>query len=245
LAGSSLDDIIFGSGDGAFLLLVFALAYSPASARYALNTVYCTLFAPLRCEGEAMMTWNWLWSVVSSIRPEHMVIASTALVLLTWLVLSKLRKSQRNRLQQQIGLPGQVIYADQGRHGRKFISRRYGIVAKPDFIVRLDSGENAIVEYKSRSNGALYGSDIAQVKASALAAREKMPIQKAFVLSGQRLHSIALKANSDELFEEVRALVEYAQRAASGEIIQVFCKNPRQCTTCAQKSNCQKPTKGR
>lgn len=188
-----------------------------------------------------MMTLLGVWNTLASLRPEHLLIASSVLVLLTWYAITKLRTSQRKRLQQQIGLPGQIIYADQGRHGRKFISRRYGIVAKPDFIVRLDSGENAIVEYKSRSNGALYNSDIAQVKASALAAREKMPIEKAYVLSGTRLHPVPLARDSKLLYQEIEELVEHARLAASGVIVQAFCKNPRQCQTCAQKPHCQKP----
>lgn len=188
-----------------------------------------------------MMIFQSAWQLLSSIRPEHMLLASTSLVLLTWFVIAKVRGAQRKRVQQQIGLPGQVIYADQGRYGRKFISRRYGIVAKPDFIVRLDDGEHAIVEYKSRSSGALYKSDIAQVKASALAAREKMPIQKAFVLSGTRLHSIPLAKDSRELFREIEDLVIHARSASAGLIVHEFCNNPKQCATCAQRPQCQSP----
>jgi CRISPR/Cas system-associated exonuclease Cas4 (RecB family) len=167
--------------------------------------------------------------------PQVLLLGAACLLVLTALVVRSVRRGQRDVLLDRMGLSGVITYADQGKKGSYFISKRYGIVAKPDFIVQLSTGENAIVEFKSRANGRLYGSDIAQVKASALAVREKMPIQRAYVMAGTRRHEIYLAKNDETLFSEIQKEVEYTRRAAQGELIMEFTKNPQQCAHCTQK----------
>lgn len=174
--------------------------------------------------------------------PQVLLAAAAILLVITIFVIRGVRRGQRNALLDRMGLDGVVVYADEGKKGRYFISKRYGIVAKPDFIVQLRTGENAIVEFKSRANGRLYGSDIAQVKASALAVREKMPIQRAYVMAGTQRHEIRLAKNDNALFEEIQKEVEHARQAVKGQLVMEFAKNPQQCSSCDQRGHCQKPS---
>lgn len=100
-----------------------------------------------------------------------------------------------HRTSSPLRVKGKIIYADQGRKSKLFINRKYGITAKPDFIITTPNGENMMVEYKSRT-GRVYQSDIVQLLASVLAARSEMPIHRAVVVTKGTRREIEL--GSDE-----------------------------------------------
>lgn len=144
-----------------------------------------------------------------------------------------------NKQGSPIGVAGDLVYADQGRNSTLFVSDRYGIKAKPDFIIRLPNGNNAIAEYKSRSNN-VYQSDIVQVKASALAVRAHMPLQQAFVVLKNRRQEIPLPKDDEELYREIECHVKWAREIKTQKaLIMVGCKNRNQCNNCSIRHNCQ------
>lgn len=171
------------------------------------------------------------------------IAAVLGLVLFTLFLLAK-RSSQRSRLMQMMGLEGTIIFADQGRRGRYFITKTYGIIAKPDFIVKLKTGEIAVVEYKNRKNNRLYESDKAQVKATTLAVRSKMRVDKAYVLAGKKLHQVLIPKDDAKLFEQIAGLVEYAKRAKSGELIKIYTEQVYFCKSCSVRSICLRKRSG-
>lgn len=152
-----------------------------------------------------------------------------------WVVSRRLvRKGSVNPL----GVDGELIYADKGRASKLFVNPEYGISAKPDFIFRTKDGKNLMVEYKSRSGG-VYKSDIVQLKASVLAARHSMPIDRAMVVT-KGTRQIVPIGSSAEIFKEIATFVDMARRARRGEIIRVFSDNPNMCRRCSVAKNCQR-----
>lgn len=183
-----------------------------------------------------MMTW--LSLVSDSVLMVIALFIFGAILVCTSKLISAVRV---RRVRKHLGLEGEVVYADKGSRTKPMLSKKYGIVAKPDFVVRLLTGEYAVVEYKSRENGRLYESDIAQVKASVLAAREKYPISLAYVISGKRHHKIAISKNSDEIYDEIHYLAEYVRKASKCRLVHVFTAYPAKCGSCASKNECRKP----
>lgn len=178
--------------------------------------------------------------ILVDVHPYLFILASGAALCLTVIGLRIQRKRQRQIISARIGLDGQVIYADQGKRSKAFVTKRFGIIAKPDFIVKLRSGEKAVIEYKSRESGRLYLSDTIQVKATVLAARDKHDIKKAFVMAGNKLHEIVVSQDSESLYRDIEQYADYARRAKSGEIITVYTDKPWQCKQCSVKSRCLK-----
>lgn len=139
-----------------------------------------------------------------------------------------------------LGIEGDLLFADQGRKSKAFVSKKYGIRAKPDFLIRLKDGRVALVEYKSRSNGRIYESDLVQAKASVLAARVAYPVEVMFIKTPTRLQQVPIPRDSDALYREVEQYAELARRAVKGELIRIFSSNTYQCETCSVKAHCQR-----
>lgn len=156
-------------------------------------------------------------------------------------IASGISRRRRAALRAHLGFDGEVVYADAGRHTKSFVSDTYGIVAKPDFILKLDGGVMAVVEYKSRANGRLYASDIAQVKATVIAARETYDVTQAYVIAGETRHEIDVNKTSAALYREIEALAKHARAANAGEIVEVYAAHPSLCKGCAVKGSCKKP----
>jgi CRISPR/Cas system-associated exonuclease Cas4 (RecB family) len=138
-----------------------------------------------------------------------------------------------------LGIKGKLLYADLGRKSKLFTSYRYRIKAKPDFIIQLLNGENAIAEYKDR-NGPAYCSDIAQVKASALAVREEIPLQHGFVVTRNGRYPVPLHPDSEQLHSEIAEYIELARRVKGKQLILQYAANPRQCPNCSLRHGCHK-----
>lgn len=143
-----------------------------------------------------------------------------------------------HRTSSPLGVKGKIIYADQGRKSKLFINRKYGITAKPDFIITTPNGENMMVEYKSRT-GRVYQSDIVQLLASVLAARSEMPNHRAVVVTKGTRREIEL-GSDEHIFREISKFVLLARRAQEGEIIKIFSSHPGVCRTCSVANSCQR-----
>lgn len=139
-----------------------------------------------------------------------------------------------------LGVEGELLYADQGRNSKTFISKKYGVGAKPDFLIRLKNGKVALVEYKNRDNVNIYESDIVQAKVSALAARDTYPVEVVFIKTKRRLQEIPLPKSNDALYKEVELYVMYARLANKGKMLYEYTDNLNQCGTCSMRTHCQR-----
>lgn len=139
----------------------------------------------------------------------------------------------------QIPSDWKLLYADKGRRSKLYTSQEFGINAKPDFIFQLPSGENAIVEYKNRVSR-VYSSDVQQVKASALAVRASIPLQRGFVLTKQGLQEIPLASDNQALYSQIEPYVKLARDIKYRKVmVMAGCNNPRQCINCSFRPGCQ------
>lgn len=160
------------------------------------------------------------------------------MLLIGLLILAFLAWRWSKRRGSPLGIPGKLLYADGGRRSRLYSSKRYRINAKPDFIIRLPSGENAIAEYKDRANR-VYESDIVQVLSSVLAVREHMPLQRAYVVTRNGKQEIPLPADNDEIYRRIERNVTWARQVKKKELIMVGCRNKGACHKCSLKHACE------
>lgn len=149
-------------------------------------------------------------------------------------------KKKMRAVEQHLGLYGLVVYADSGPESRAFISKKYGVLGKPDFIVKLATGEYVVVEYKHRASGRLYDSDVAQVKATVLAVRSRYKVTRAFVLAGSSRHEIDIQVKDAALYKEIKQEVEQVKRAMKGEVLPVYTDKTVRCGSCHNARNCSK-----
>lgn len=149
-----------------------------------------------------------------------------------------LARRRSHRPGSPLGIEGKIVYADQGRKSKLFINKKYGITAKPDFIIATQNGQNVMVEYKSRA-GRVYQSDIVQLLASVLAARSEMPIHRAVVVTKGTRREVVLGSN-EQIFKEISKFVLLARRAQEGEIIKIFSSHPGVCRSCSVAHSCQR-----
>ncbi|MDX7766850.1 CRISPR-associated protein Cas4 [Aeromonas caviae] len=149
-----------------------------------------------------------------------------------------LARRRSHRLGSPLGIEGKIVYADQGRKSKLFINKKYGITAKPDFIIATQNGQNVMVEYKSRA-GRVYQSDIVQLLASVLAARSEMPIHRAVVVTKGTRREVVL-GSDEQIFKEISKFVLLARRAQEGEIIKIFSSHPGVCRSCSVAHSCQR-----
>jgi CRISPR/Cas system-associated exonuclease Cas4 (RecB family) len=164
-------------------------------------------------------------------------VTTLVLVLIVITVIYVLRR-QSVKKPSPLGIDGEVIYADKGRNSHRFVNHKYGISAKPDFIIRTANAENVMVEYKSRMNR-IYLSDIVQLKASVLAARAHMPIHRAVIVTKGDRQNITLGSDA-QLYSEIAQYVELARRAQGGEIIKIFAAHKGICRSCSVAHSCQR-----
>ena len=150
--------------------------------------------------------------------------------------------SAKNK-ESDLGIPGSLLYADHGRNSKLFVSNRFNVSAKPDFIFRLPDGDNAIVEYKDRAYR-VYESDIVQVRVSALAVRDSMPLTKAFVVTKGGRQEVFLPKSDNELHDLVSGYIEMARQVKSKKLVCVFNSTPARCTSCSVKHDCMKDKGG-
>ncbi|MHD0644301.1 PD-(D/E)XK nuclease family protein [Pseudomonas aeruginosa] len=168
-------------------------------------------------------------------------IAIPVAMFILFLVLRKLLRRGSPEVQERFGLDGWITYTDESESAHVFVNKRYGIKAKPDFLVKLRRGGYAVVEFKNRSSGRLFASDIAQVKATVLAVRTQYPVKQAYVIAGTTRHVIDVEKGSAALYKEIRTEVEQAKRVERGETLFIFPKSTVVCKGCSQRANCKNP----
>lgn len=95
-----------------------------------------------------------------------------------------------------------------------------------------------MVEYKSRK-GKIYPSDIAQLKASVIAARSRYNITKAYVSTDGEIKEVNVNKSNTVLFEEIKEAYELTVAIVSGKTVTVCYKSKYKCPTCSMRAHCE------
>ena len=82
----------------------------------------------------------------------------------------------------QFGFSGKLVYVDDSPSSKVFVSRKYQIASKPDFIYQIGFNKYALVEYKSRQGG-VRTSDEQQAFAAVITARSEFNIVKMYIIT--------------------------------------------------------------
>lgn len=138
----------------------------------------------------------------------------------------------------KFGFKGKLVYADQGIRSKTFINKLFGIAAKPDFIFKIGKDSYKAVEYKGR-NGKVYNSDIAQTKASVIAARSKYNITHAVVHTDSCSQEIDVNKPSKEIYSEIKELVDMTRDIKSKKVVTTCFPNKFKCRSCSMLSHCK------
>ena len=136
----------------------------------------------------------------------------------------------------EFGFRGRLIYADV-KGSSVFVNHAYKVIAKPDFVFRLNNGKYVVLELKSRLLEVL-DSDIAQLEIGILAVRSKFPVKAAAVVLGDG--SITwietAKCSSPKLFKRNRKEINIVKKIKSGQ--KMTPQKSERCIKCVKKKDC-------
>lgn len=149
------------------------------------------------------------------------------------------------RTQQQTGLPvGEVIYSDTGAWQKveePLISRRYGLVGKPDYLVQVTEQRQRIlipVEVKSRKRPpALYENHVLQLATYCLLVEEKFKITPPYGLLHYADATLKI-AFTDQLRDQVIAAADAIRQARSAHQVLRSHQDPGRCQHCGYLHAC-------
>lgn len=136
-----------------------------------------------------------------------------------------------------LGIPGTIIWTDQGRRTKPFFYRKFGVFGKPDLICRKGNTVLA-VEYKSRHRP-VYESDIAQALCAALAARgDGYNVTRALIKTSTTERYIDLPRSDQDLYQTIKVYIDLAADAKDGKKMMAT-PNTRKCRACAFRNGCR------
>lgn len=159
------------------------------------------------------------------------------LTLVVALVLFLAARAQRART----GLPwgARIIYTDTGawqKVERPLVSRRYGLIGKPDYIVTQHSATIPVEVKPTRRARVPYDSDVWQLAAYALLIEENVaPVQVGWLKYREQVFQVpitpALRARLDTVLADMRRDLRARDVARSHT-------EPRRCRACGFRAEC-------
>ncbi len=151
-------------------------------------------------------------------------------------VLAIVWRQRRHSFVDELGIEGDLIWIDEGRHTKPFFNAPFKVFGKPDAMYRTRAGVLA-VEYKSRS-GPIFISDVTQAKCAALAARGAgYKITEVLVKTAAIQKRFTLPCSDHDLYREIEKAVVIARRAKNGDAVPSLPEH-RKCQACAYKRDC-------
>lgn len=141
----------------------------------------------------------------------------------------------------RFGFKGKIVYIDTKENNKSLISNKYQLLAKPDFIFQEPNGNCVLVEYKSRSSG-IYNSDVKQVYASAICARENgYKVVRAIVATKTKNYDVDLNSSNKQLYSLINSEVEFIRSVIEKRVISAPVYSFQvKCRSCGFKSTCFK-----
>lgn len=154
-----------------------------------------------------------------------------------------LRLAQRTR--QQTGLPvGEVIYSDTGAWQKvedPLLSRRYGLVGKPDYLVQVTENGQAItipVEVKSHKRPAVvYENHTLQLATYCLLVEEKFKTTPPYGILHYANATLKIEF-TEQLRYQVLAAAEAIRRARTAPDVARSHTDPKRCQHCGYSHAC-------
>lgn len=157
-------------------------------------------------------------------------LVSVSFVCIVIYLVIKARKKKKRDLK--------ILYLDEGRKTPVLYSKTYDLSGKPDAIVQDAFGVVAVVEYKSRAKR-IYESDIVQVKAAALVAREnRFPIKYAIIKTKQDEKRIDLPKSNAALYKQLIPFISLVKEARRGKSVPAN-PNKYKCNACGYRYTCK------
>lgn len=136
------------------------------------------------------------------------VVAVAAVLVVVW-------RQRHVRFVDELGIEGDLIWIDDGRHTKPFFNGAFKVFGKPDALYRTRAGVVA-VEYKSR-NGPVFDSDVTQAFCAALAARgEGYRVTQVLIKTSAVQKSFKLPTSDKALFDRIQPAVFNARQAKFG-----------------------------
>ncbi|MDF9399167.1 hypothetical protein [Vibrio sp. 1180_3] len=136
----------------------------------------------------------------------------------------------------QFGFRGKLVYCDDSPMAKVFVSHKYELSAKPDFIYKIWWNKYAIVEYKSRV-GKVKQSDINQFLASVVAVRSHYNIREGYIVTGQDVRHFELEKSTRSIYAQIAHLHKIARRIKHRGCKPKFSRN-QNCNNCGYKGAC-------
>ena len=178
------------------------------------------------------------------------------LALIILFLITLVAHNAARRASRQTGLPrGQVLYSDTGfpvgkissieknRQGEKqekpLISRAYGLIGKPDYLVRTDEGIIP-VEVKSTkcpAGGRAYDSHVMQLSAYCLLVEDLIDESIPYGIIRHADREIAIDY-TPELRDELLMLLEEMNEAFDAEDVHRSHEDARRCSGCSMREVC-------
>jgi CRISPR-associated exonuclease Cas4 len=166
-------------------------------------------------------------------------------VTLLILILGLLLLKQGQRAQQAAGLPtGEVVYTDTGaweQVPQPLLSRRYGLVGKPDYLVRVRAGQQMTlvpVEVKSRRRPSVTpDSHILQLATYCLLVEDVHKVRPAHGLLHYADATLQIPY-TDDLRRRVLEIAEAIRRARSAPDVHRDHNDPARCRGCGYAHGC-------
>ena len=131
----------------------------------------------------------------------------------------------------------EVVWLDEGKSVKPFVSHTYKLVGKPDAIIKDNNGSLVLVEYKSRLKR-VYLSDIVQAKSAALVMRDNgYPIKKIMIKTQTDNHIEVLPKSERAIFKEIEQYIIFAIRARNQQSVPASPAKYK-CRTCSVRAHC-------
>jgi CRISPR-associated exonuclease Cas4 len=178
------------------------------------------------------------------------------LVVIFLLVLALFALVAASRAAKQSGLPqGQLIYSDTGfavghiapttlnaqgvKQERPLVSERFGLIGRPDYLVRTDEGIIPVEAKSTRrpANGRPYDSHIMQLAAYCLLAEDVLGADVPYGVVRYADGEIAVDY-TPELREELIALLEEMSEARLADDVHRSHEDARRCAGCSMRESC-------
>ena len=164
----------------------------------------------------------------------NMFIVGAIALFVLWLLWAFIKKKPSDDL----GIPGKLIWVDQGKNTKPFFNKEFRVLGKPDLMYRIEGGILA-VEYKSRNRN-IYESDIVQGLTASLAARgEGYAISQLLVRTDNSESYIDLPNLDKDLYNLVSKYVDIVRKAKQGENLPSSPSHFK-CFNCAYSISCKK-----
>lgn len=137
------------------------------------------------------------------------------------------------------GFKGRLVYVDDGSRKPVFVSHKYELSSKPDFIFYIGRGQYAPVEFKSSKT--IHPEHEAQLCVEVLTARTKYNIKKGYIVAKNEKKEYDFSMSSRSIYRQIRSIHRRARLIKLGKIVPAIerCRSQR-CYSCAHRDNCAK-----